>query len=105
MADSIRTDGGIGDDDGDADELEELDICARLSDLDSRLYALALALSGAGIASDIFLALSALVDDMRDRCDELDAAMRAQDAAKRARGEPRAGRVFFDEPGEKEGRE
>jgi hypothetical protein len=86
-----------------ADELEELDVVEKIMDIESRLHALSLSLSGAGIANDIFLALSAILDDARDRCDDLEAALRAQDATKRARGEPRAGRAFIGEADEEGG--
>jgi hypothetical protein len=87
-----------------ADELEELDVVEKLADIESRLHGLSLALFGAGLAGDLLMALSAILEDARDRCDDLEAALRAQETAKRARGEPRAGRVFFGEADEAAGR-
>jgi hypothetical protein len=77
-----------------ADELEELDICEKLSDLDTRMVAIGLALKGSSIEGEAFFALYRLVDDVRERLDELEETLKHQDAAKRARGEPRAARIF-----------
>ncbi|WP_155931314.1 MULTISPECIES: hypothetical protein [Methylosinus] len=71
----------------------------KLQNIDERLHGLSLAFAGADLASDAFLALSAILDDARDRCAALSETLRSQDARKRARGEPRVGRVFFDEQG------
>lgn len=87
-----------------ADELEELDVVEKIQNIDERLHGLSLALAGALLAKDIFLALSSILDDARDRCDEMEKALRSQDAAKRARGEPRAFRIFCGEADKEAGR-
>lgn len=79
-----------------SEDLEELDIIEALQKIERRVTGLDLALAGAGLARETFEALTDLTLDARSDLHELVQRLKAQDDAKRARGEPRAARLFLD---------